>query len=124
MFSHYAATLLYICVAAFEVVTIQETGQKVVAALNSIIAACALAIYSYGGQIVLDSSISMCNELYEIDKNNIFVIAMSQRSVKLTVGFFNPNMLTCRLFLVYTMRLISLFRYLAKFYNIKQSATS
>lgn len=67
-----------------------------------------LFIYAFGGQLIMDQSLQIADNLYEIDKDNIFIIARSQKAIILKSGFFVANLITFRVCLSRAGSLITL----------------
>lgn len=114
MLFHYMLIFFFICMTAFEVVIFEETGQKIVAFSCSIVAFTSLLLYSYSGQVVMESSVAISSELYEINKDFLFVIMRTQKPVKLNFRIFDPNLFTCKNFIDYLFSLIACLKYLKK----------
>jgi len=53
-----------------------------------------LFIYSYGGQIIMDSAMSVCDENENIDKNYIIINIKTQAELKIDTGFFSATLPT------------------------------
>ena len=50
-----------------------------------------VAVYSFGSQRIMDSSLSICDEAYMIDKDYLMVIMMAQKKLRFTTGFFEAS---------------------------------
>lgn len=114
IFVHYTIIFFFLCMTAFEVVVVEEIGQKLVALSCTITAIVGIFLFSYGGQILMDSSVAITDEIYNVNKDYIFIIMRTQHAVKLNVGIFNPNLETCKTFMDYTWSFIAFLRYLKK----------
>lgn len=99
---------------AFEVAIFEEIVEKITAISCIIIAIIGLFLYSYCGQAVMDSSIALSSEFYEINKDCLFIIMRTQKPVKLYFRIFDPNLFTCKTFLDFTLSLIAFLKYLKK----------
>lgn len=53
-----------------------------------------LFIYSFGGQMIMDKSMEVCNQFYELDKDYLFIIMRTQIEVKIKAGFFHASLPT------------------------------
>lgn len=82
--------------------------------LRSIFHACTglvdVAIYSYGSQKILDSSLSVCDEAYLIDKHYVFILLIAQKRLRFTTGFFEASLDTYSIMLSRTMSFITLLK--------------
>ena len=110
----YSLLVLLLCVTIFEVVTIDEIGQKVSAFGNVLISVVVLFMYSYCGQLVADSSIAVCDEFYKINKNSIIIIMRTTKPVSLKVGFIDPCMMTFIRYLNHTFSLMAVISHMTK----------
>ena len=82
--------------------------KKFRAFFHVIIASLELLIYSYGGQKVMDSSMAVCDDVYEIDKNYLFIMMRSQMAVEMKSGFFHACLPIYMILIKRTMSLITL----------------
>jgi len=114
IFVVYSLLVLILCVTVFEVVMIDEIGQKFTAFASVLIAVIGLFIYSYCGQLVADSSTAVCDEFYKIDKNWLIVIMRTKKAVSLKVGFIDPCMMTFIRYLDHTFSLMAVVSHLTK----------
>lgn len=89
IFMKFILTAVILCVACFQVTSINDFVMKARAFFHVIVASLELLIYSYGGQKVMDSSMSVCDDVYEIDKNYLFIMMRSQMAIKMKSGFFH-----------------------------------
>ena len=67
-----------------------------------------MLIYSYGGQILMDSAKSVCDENERIDKNYVFLLMRAQSEIKIDTGFFSATLPTFCTILNRVMSLITL----------------
>lgn len=109
VFTEYLVMTVLLCVDGFQVIEFDEWSKKFNAFLHTATALIDLSIYSYGGQKIMDCSMSLCDESEKVDRNYMLVILRSQCGVKIQNGFFNAASLpTFCLILNRVMSLITL----------------
>lgn len=77
-----------ICTIGFQLAMVQNSSMLMTIGFG-ITAIMELFIYSYGGQMIMDKSSEICKELYEVDKNYLFILMRTNREVKIKAGFFH-----------------------------------
>jgi len=80
------------------------------AIIHSMVALLDVALYSYGSQRILDSSLSICDEAYLIDKNYILIIMIAQKKLRFNTGFFEASFDTFCFMLSRIMSFITLLK--------------
>lgn len=114
IFVHYLFISMFLVVIASHIVIIVEIELRIVAIQSVTIAIITLLIFSYGGQMIMQSSTSICQELYKIDREYLIVIMRTQKPLSLKVGFFEPSLSSCRTYLELTFSLVVLLKHLTK----------
>jgi hypothetical protein len=110
IFTEYFVIGTLTIVTGLQVIVVDDFGLI----LRSIFHACTglvdVAIYSYGSQKILDSSLSVCDEAYVIDKNYVFILMIAQKKLRFTTGFFEASLDTYSIMLSRTMSFITLLK--------------
>lgn len=114
IFVHYLLNIVLLCVTALESVIIEDLGKKIIAVSSTFLGVVGLFVFCYGGQIVFNTSESICDDLNIFTKDYIIVLIRSQKPVKLKVAFFDPTLLTCRFYLDHTLSLIAVLKHVVK----------
>ena len=114
IFVHYVLISMFLVVIASQIVIIIEVELRMIAISSVMISIATLLIFSYGGQMIMQSSASVCQEFYKIDRDCLIVIMRIQKPLSLKVGFFEPNLSSCRSYLEYTFSLVALLKHLTK----------
>ena len=110
IFMKFTLITIILCVACFELTSIDEFGQQIRAFFHIIVASLELLIYSYGGQKVMDSSMSICDEVYKLDKNYLFIMMRTQMPIQMKSGFFHACLPIYMILIKRTMSLITLLK--------------
>jgi odorant receptor len=85
-------TSMVLCVIGFQLVVheaFSERFEHVTFGLTIIIQ---LFIYSYGGQLIMDKSSSVADDLYEIDKDFVAIIQRAQKPSMIEAGFYKASL--------------------------------
>ncbi|CAG9806364.1 unnamed protein product [Chironomus riparius] len=99
---------LIFCIAAIQIIIIPEVSQKITAGTHLIGGTVALFTYSYGSQKVMDSALSVGDDIYQIDKNYLFILMRTQRLLKIKAGFIHACLPTFLMLLSWTVSLVTL----------------
>ena len=67
------------------------------------------AVYSFGSQRIMDSSLALCDEAYMIDKDYLMVIMMAHKKLRFTTGFFEASFDTYGIMLSRSWSFFSIF---------------
>ena len=67
-----------------------------------------LFIHSYGSQKIMDSTLSVGDDIYQIDKNYLFILMRTQRLLKIKAGFIHAYLPTFQMILSWTVSLVTL----------------
>jgi hypothetical protein len=86
------STLL--CVLGFQVVVVDSVAGRIVPAVYGLTMLIQLLVYAFGGQLVLDKSKAVAENLYEIDRDMIIMIARPFKPVVMKSGFFKADLPT------------------------------
>ena len=108
VFVQFVAMTLLLCVDGFQVIEFEGMSKKFNAFFHTATALIDLFIYSYGGQLIMDSAMSVCNENENIDKSYIIINMKAQAELKIDTGFFNASLPTFSTILNRVMSLITL----------------
>jgi hypothetical protein len=103
-----SSTLL--CVLGFQLVMLQGIKERIVVVTFAMAVIIQLFIYAYGGQIV-DTSESVADDLYHSDRDLVAIIARSQKTAKISSGFFTANLKTFADILTSAHSLIAVLKY-------------
>lgn len=110
IFMKFTLIAVILCAACFQVSSNDDFEKKLRALSHVIVASLELLIYSYGGQKIMDSSMSVCDDVYEIDKNYLFIMMRSQMAVEMKSGFFHACLPIYMILIKRTMSLITLLK--------------
>jgi odorant receptor len=94
IFGQFLITSLQLCVLGFQFVMFKSIMKKVVAGFYFIAMVIQLFVYTYGGQLVMDRSISVADKLYQTDNDLIIIIARSQKTSIIKSGFYEASSTT------------------------------
>jgi hypothetical protein len=86
------STLL--CVLGFQVVIVDSVTGRIVPAIFGLTMLIQLLVYAFGGQLVLDKSKTVAENLYKIDRDMILMIARPLKPVVMKSGFFKADLPT------------------------------
>lgn len=108
VFVQFVAMTLLLCVDGFQVIEFDGMSKKFNAIFHTVTALIDLFIYSYGGQIIMDSSMAVCDENENIEKCYIIIYMKAQAKLKIDNGFFDASLPTFSIILNRVMSLITL----------------
>jgi hypothetical protein len=83
---------MLLCVIGFQLVVHENFSERIEHATFGFAVTTGLFIYSFGGQLIMDKSSSVSENLYEIDKDLIVSIQRAQRSSFIKVGFYKASL--------------------------------
>jgi odorant receptor len=92
VFAVYLVTSLLLCVIGFQIVVNESIPGRVEGAMFGFAIGIALFTYSYGGQLIMDKSSSVAEDLYEIDKDFVSIIQRSQKPSIIQAGFYKASL--------------------------------
>jgi hypothetical protein len=108
VFVQFISMTLLLCVDGFQLIEFEGMSKKFNAFFHTATALIDLFIYSYGGQKIMDSSKSVCDENENIDKSYVVINMRAQSELKIDTGFFNASLPTFSTILNRVMSLITL----------------
>ena len=85
---YFVGTLLFI-VLGLCVITADDLFENLIPIMHTPGALYYVAVFSYGSQRIMDTSQSICDEVYNIDKDYLMVIMTAQQKLRFTTGFFD-----------------------------------
>ena len=77
---------------------VESVLKKIIALVFGLAIIIQLSIYSFGGQRIMDKSLSVAKDIYQLDMDYRFIILRSQRAVKIKAGFYHACL---RLFVLF-----------------------
>lgn len=104
------ATSTLLCVQGFQLIMLDNVFNKIVALIGGVTIITQLFVYSYGGHLIMDTSSSVADLLYEVKKENVMIIQRAQRPALIEVGFFKANLIAFTSVLSSTASLITLLK--------------
>ena len=112
IFIEYFVVASIVVFTGLQILVVDEFYTLVRAIFHSMFALVDAAIYSYGSQRILDSSLSICDEAYLIDKNYILILMIAQKNLRFTTGLFEASLDT---FCIMLSRILSFITLLKSF---------
>lgn len=103
-----SSTLL--CVLGFQLVMLESVSKRIVSAIYGSAMMIQLMVYSYGGQIMMEKSSSVADDLYQLDKDLVIIIARAQKPVYIKSGFYDINLETFTVILKAAASLITILK--------------
>jgi 7tm Odorant receptor len=82
---------MLLCVLGFQFVVFQSVLKRVVVAIFGAAAFFQLFVYTYGGQLLMDRSTKVAENLYQADKDLIIIIMRAQKSAVIKSGFYHAS---------------------------------
>lgn len=86
--AQFLITSLLLCVLGFQLVMFHTFLKRIVVAFFGLAMVIQLFVYTYGGQLVMDKSVSVADNLYQTDKDLIVIIARSHKASIIKSGFY------------------------------------
>lgn len=108
IFVEYVVVVTILCVTGVQVLLYDDYGKILGALFHASAALLDITVYSYGGQRIIDASLTVCDQVYKIDKDYVIIISMSQKALKFDTGFFETSLDTLSIILSRTMSFITL----------------
>jgi hypothetical protein len=71
---------MYLCVLGFQLVNHQTFIERLIDIVFGFAGIIQLFIYSFGGQIIMDSSASVAEDFYDIEKDFVVMIARAHKT--------------------------------------------
>lgn len=105
---------LLLCVIGFQLVMVESVFKKIVALVFGCAIIIQLFVYSFGGQQIMDKSLSVALEIYQLDKDYRLIILRSQRALKIQAGFYHACLPTFRAILSSAASLMTLLKSLVE----------
>lgn len=93
---------------------VENIFKKIVALVFGLAIIIQLFVYSFGGQQIMDKSLSVTSEIYELDKDYLLVILRSKRLLKIEAGFYHACLPTFRAILSSAASLMTLLKSLVE----------
>lgn len=84
--------------------------KKIVALVFGLAIIIQLFVYSFGGQQIMDKSLSVTLEIYQADRDNRFIVLRTMKPVKIRAGFYHASLPTFRAILSSAASLITLLK--------------
>jgi hypothetical protein len=81
-----------LCVIGFQLVVHQNFLNRIEDFTFGLAIIIQLFIYSSGGQLIMDKSLSVADNLFEIDKDFILIIKRAQRPSLIKAGFYKASL--------------------------------
>jgi odorant receptor len=85
---------MLLCVLGFQIVMFKSILKKVVVAFFGLAMIIQLFVYTYGGQLVMDKSVLVADELYQTDKDLIICITRAHKASVIKSGFYEASSAT------------------------------
>lgn len=101
---------MLLCVLGFQLVMFHNFLKRIVVTIFGMAMTTQLFIYTYGGQLVMDTSTSVADKIYQTDKDLIIIIARSHKASIIKVGFYDANSATFGTILSSAASLITLLK--------------
>ena len=114
IFTEFIFTGFILCVTGLQIIKADNFEKILAALLHAVAGLIDVTIYSYGGQKVLDSALSVSTEAYKMDKRYLLIIMMSQKKLKFDTGLFDASLNTLSIMLSRTMSFITLLKSFVK----------
>lgn len=92
VFFEYLFMTILLCVDGFQTIACNIISKKLNFFFHTVNSFVDLFIYSYGGQILMDSAMSVCDLNDKIDKNHVFLILKAQTELKIGNEFFSATL--------------------------------
>lgn len=108
VFLEYIVQSCLLCTIAVQLVMGTDLLKMIVAFLHGSAALTDLFIYSFGGQLVMDSSTEVFQDLVRIDKNYRFILHRTQTELKIKSMMFQASFSTFSRIISQTISLITL----------------
>lgn len=96
VFIQFFMSSLNLCVLGFQLVMLDNTLKRIVVLFFGLAIIIQLFIYAFGGQLIMDKSLSIADGLMGLDKDNILIICRTQCPIKIKSGYFVANLVTFR----------------------------
>lgn len=110
VFMQFVISSMLLCVLGFQVVMQEEFMKRMLAASFGVSVIIQLFVYSLGGQLILDKSITIADGFSEYEKDLVIIIARVQKPVKVTAWFYEVSLPTLRAILGTAASLITLLK--------------
>ena len=91
-----------------QIIITPEISQEITAGTHLIGGTVALFISSCRSQKIMDSTLSVGDDIYQIDKNYLFILMRTQRLLKIKAGFIHAYLPTFQMLLSWTVSLVTL----------------
>jgi odorant receptor len=92
VFTQFLISSMLLCVIGFQLVMHESFLERTMDAIFGIAIITQLFIYSYGGQLIMDTSASVADDFYEMDKDFVVIIARAQKASIIEAGFYKANL--------------------------------
>lgn len=108
IFIQYLITSIVLCTLGFQLVVVDSFFKRVVTSVFGFAMTIQLFIYSYGGQFIMDKTISVADNFYQNDKDLVLIVARAQRPIIIEAGFYQATLPTFQAIMSSTASLITL----------------
>jgi hypothetical protein len=92
VFAQHFLSSTNLCVIGFQFVVDKSIPKRFEDSVFALTVIMQLFIYSYGGQLIMDKSSSVADDLYEIDKDFVTIIQRAQKPSVIEAGFYKASL--------------------------------
>jgi odorant receptor len=110
VFAQFLFSSMLLCVIGFQLVMVHDFFKRAVVAFYGLAIIIQLFYYSYGGQLLMDKSSAVSENLYKTDKDLVIVINRAHKACTIKAGFYRANSATFTTILSSAGSLIALLR--------------
>lgn len=96
IFIQFLMSSLNLCVLGFQFVMLDNIFKRIVTVFFGLAIIIQLFIYAFGGQLIMDKSSTIADDLFDMDKDTLLIIARTQTPIRIKSGFFEANLSTFR----------------------------
>jgi hypothetical protein len=114
VFCQFLLSSLQLCVLGFQVVIVESIAGLIVPAVYGLTIIIQLFVYSFGGQLIVNSSDAISENLYEVDRDLILMIARPQKSTMIKSVFFTADLPSFLSIMRFTGSLITMLKSFVK----------
>jgi gustatory receptor len=114
VFAQFLLSSLQLCVLGFQVVIVQSIAGLIVPAVYGLTIIIQLFVYSFGGQLIVNSSDAVSQNLYKIDRDLVLMIARPHKSTMINSVFFTADLPSFLSIMRFTGSLITMLKSFVK----------
>jgi odorant receptor len=92
VFAQYFISSMLLCVIGFQILMHANYLDRVEDLMFGVAIIIQLFIYSYGGQLIVDKSLSVADGFYELEKDFILIIQRAQKQSIIEAGFYKASL--------------------------------